>query len=75
MINPVNIEGVNFFPLSLSTKENKLMEDEKLKQIMINIHRSCLEFGKEKDYINYGKGANISSFIKVADAMLAQGVV
>ena len=49
--------------------------DEKLKQIMINIHRSCLEFGKEKDYINYGKGANISSFIKVADAMLAQGVV
>ena len=42
---------------------------------MINIHRSCLEFGKEKDYINYGKGANISSFIKVADAMLAQGVV
>ena len=39
---------------------------------MINIHRSCLEFGKEKDYINYGRGANISSFAKVADAMLAR---
>jgi glutamate dehydrogenase (NADP+) len=49
--------------------------DEKLKEIMIKIHKKCLKYGKEKDYVDYGKGANISSFIKVADAMLAQGVV
>ncbi len=50
--------------------------DLKLKEIMANIHNSCIEFGKEKDgYINYVKGANIAGFVKVADAMLAQGVV
>ena len=49
--------------------------DQQLKEIMINIHKSCLEYGKEKDFVDYNKGANISSFIKVADAMLAQGVV
>ena len=42
---------------------------------MINIHKSCLEYGKQKNYVDYNKGANISAFIKVADAMLAQGVV
>ncbi|HEY5686936.1 MAG TPA: NADP-specific glutamate dehydrogenase [Yeosuana sp.] len=50
--------------------------DLKLKEIMSNIHNSCIEYGKEKDgYINYVKGANIAGFVKVADAMLAQGVV
>ncbi|MFH6767537.1 NADP-specific glutamate dehydrogenase [Gaetbulibacter aquiaggeris] len=50
--------------------------DKKLKEIMANIHNSCIEYGKEKDgYINYVKGANIAGFVKVADAMLAQGVV
>ena len=50
--------------------------DLKLKEIMTNIHNSCIEYGKEKDgYINYVKGANIAGFVKVADAMLAQGVV
>jgi len=39
---------------------------------MIKIHKKCLKYGKEKDYVDYGKGANISSFIKVADAMLAR---
>ena len=42
---------------------------------MIDIHQSCLEYGQEKEYINYVKGANIAGFVKVADAMLAQGVV
>ena len=42
---------------------------------MNKIHNTCLEYGKEKDYINYFKGANISSFIKVADSMLDQGSV
>ncbi len=50
--------------------------EEKLHQIMINIHGSCLKFGKEPDgYVNYMKGANIAGFMKVANAMLDQGVI
>ena len=50
--------------------------DEKLHQIMQSIHASCVRFGEESDgYINYVKGANIAGFVKVADAMIAQGVV
>ena len=49
--------------------------DGKLKEIMSDIHSSCLKYGADKDYINYVKGANIAGFVKVADAMLAQGVV
>ena len=50
--------------------------DKKLKEIMIDIHKSCIQYGKEKDgYVDYVKGANIAGFVKVADAMLAQGVV
>ena len=71
----VAVSGLEMAQNSLRYSWSREEVDEKLKQIMINIHRSCLEYGKEKDYINYGKGANISSFIKVADAMLAQGVV
>ena len=71
----VAVSGLEMAQNSLRYSWSREEVDEKLKQIMINIHRSCLEHGKEKDYINYGKGANISSFIKVADAMLAQGVV
>lgn len=50
--------------------------DEKLKGIMLNIHASCVKYGAEPDgYVNYVKGANIAGFVKVADAMLAQGAV
>jgi glutamate dehydrogenase (NADP+) len=50
--------------------------DARLHQIMINIHKTCVTYGKEADgTINYVKGANIGGFIKVAEAMLAQGVV
>lgn len=50
--------------------------DEKLKDIMLDIHNSCIEYGKQDDgYIDYVKGANIAGFVKVADAMLAQGIV
>ena len=49
--------------------------DKKLKNIMKNIHSACLNYGQEKDRVNYVKGANIAGFIKVADAMLDQGVV
>ena len=50
--------------------------DEKLKAIMLNIHTACVQYGADEDgYIDYVKGANIAGFVKVADAMLAQGVV
>ena len=50
--------------------------DSKLHQIMIDIHETCVKYGRvNKDYINYVNGANIGGFIKVADAMMAQGLV
>ena len=50
--------------------------DQKLKDIMLNIHRSCVQYGSDTNgYVDYVKGANIAGFVKVADAMLAQGVV
>ena len=62
----------NSLRLSWSRKE----VDEKLKDIMEDIHDSCVEYGKQEDgSIDYISGANIAGFVKVADAMLAQGVV
>lgn len=50
--------------------------DARLKEIMIGIHNTCQEYGREENgYVNYVKGANIAGFVKVAEAMLAQGVV
>lgn len=50
--------------------------DERLKTIMLNIHASCVKFGSDgSGYVDYVKGANIAGFVKVAEAMLAQGVV
>lgn len=50
--------------------------DEKLKKIMLDIHASCVQYGSDgTGYVDYVKGANIAGFVKVADAMLAQGAV
>jgi glutamate dehydrogenase (NADP+) len=51
--------------------------DEKLKQIMSDIHGQCVKYGKSADgkFIDYVKGANIAGFMKVAKAMMAQGVL
>ena len=49
--------------------------DAKLKQIMKDIHTSCLEYGTDGSHVDYVKGANIAGFVKVADAMLDQGLV
>ena len=50
--------------------------ENKLRTIMKNIHEQCVKYGKESDgYINYVKGANIAGFMKVAHAMMAQGIV
>jgi glutamate dehydrogenase (NADP+) len=62
----------NSLRLSWSRKE----VDDKLKDIMEDIHDSCVQYGENEDgSIDYIKGANIAGFVKVADAMLAQGVV
>ena len=49
--------------------------DLKLFNIMTDIHGSCVQYGEGKDYTNYVVGANVAGFVKVADAMLAQGVL
>ncbi len=49
--------------------------DRRLKEIMLAIHESCVQYGKQGEFINYVKGANIAGFRKVANAMLAQGLV
>ncbi len=49
--------------------------DCRLHEIMVSIHGQCVRYGRDGDYIDYVKGANIAGFVKVADAMLAQGVV
>jgi glutamate dehydrogenase (NADP+) len=49
--------------------------DSRLHSIMVSIHSQCQEHGKDSSSTNYVKGANIAGFIKVADAMLDQGLV
>ena len=49
--------------------------DKRLHQIMSGIHEQCVKYGREGDYVNYVKGANIAGFMKVAKAMMAQGIV
>ena len=71
----VAVSGLEMAQNSLKYSWTRDEVDQKLKEIMINIHKTCLEYGKQRNYVDYNKGANISAFIKVADAMLAQGVV
>jgi glutamate dehydrogenase (NADP+) len=77
----VNAGGVATSGLEMSQNAMKLNwaateVDERLHQIMKNIHEACVKYGKEPDgYVNYVKGANIAGFLKVANAMLDQGVL
>jgi glutamate dehydrogenase (NADP+) len=48
--------------------------DQRLRQIMRSIHANCERYGREKDFVNYVRGANVAGFVKVADAMLQQGI-
>jgi glutamate dehydrogenase/leucine dehydrogenase len=76
-----NAGGVATSGLEMSQNSQRLPwsreeVDAKLHQIMINIHSTCVKYGKDKTgYINYVTGANIGGFIKVADSMIAQGLV
>ena len=49
--------------------------DQRLKQIMKDIHETCVTYGKNEGRVNYVTGANVGGFVKVAEAMLAQGIV
>ena len=72
----VATSGLEMSQNSLRLNWTREEVDGKLKDIMNNIHDSCIKYGKDEDgYIDYVKGANIAGFVKVADAMLAQGVV
>ena len=71
----VAVSGLEMAQNSLRYNWSRKEVDERLQSIMKSIHKSCLKYGEEKNYINYVKGANIAGFVKVADAMLAQGVV
>jgi len=75
-----NAGGVAVSGLEMSQNSQRLSweradVDKKLQGIMIAIHRTCVKYGKEGKHVDYVKGANIGGFVKVADAMLDQGLV
>ena len=71
----VAVSGLEMAQNSLRYSWSREEVDSRLQAIMQDIHQSCVEYGTENDFTNYVKGANIAGFVKVADAMLAQGVV
>lgn len=71
----VATSGLEMSQNSIRLSWSRQEVDKKLHEIMIAIHESCVKYGKEDKYINYVKGANIAGFVKVADAMLDQGLV
>lgn len=71
----VATSGLEMSQNSLRLSWSREEVDERLLVIMKSIHTSCVEYGKEGDFVNYVKGANIAGFVKVADAMLDQGLV
>ena len=71
----VAVSGLEMSQNSMFASWSRKEVDKKLQIIMKDIHAQCVNYGSEKDIINYVKGANIAGFIKVADSMLDQGVV
>jgi len=71
----VAVSGLEMSQNSMRLSWSREEVDTKLHSIMVNIHENCVKWGKEGEFINYVNGANIAGFVKVADAMLAQGVV
>ncbi|MCE9926562.1 glutamate dehydrogenase, partial [Aeromonas media] len=74
-----NAGGVATSGLEMSQNAQRLSwtreeVDARLKGIMTSIHATCVRYGQDDDHVNYESGANIAGFVKVADAMLAQGV-
>ena len=71
----VATSGLEMAQNSLRLSWSREEVDEKLHDIMIAIHGQCVKYGTEGKYIDYVKGANIGGFVKVADAMIEQGLV
>ncbi|MDA9227641.1 NADP-specific glutamate dehydrogenase [Flavobacteriales bacterium] len=71
----VATSGLEMSQNSLRMSWTREEVDSKLKTIMNDIHSQCVKHGKEGDFVNYVKGANIAGFLKVADAMFDQGIV
>jgi glutamate dehydrogenase (NADP+) len=72
----VAVSGLEMAQNSLRYSWTREEVNKRLQSIMVDIHESCLQYGKDKNgNVDYVKGANIAGFVKVADAMLAQGVV
>ena len=72
----VAVSGLEMSQNSMRYNWTREEVDAKLHQIMKDIHATCVKYGKEDDnYVNYVNGANVGGFVKVADAMLAQGLV
>ena len=72
----VSVSGLEMTQNSIKLSWSSEEVDEKLKSIMKNIHEACVQYGTEADgYVNYVKGANVAGFMKVAKAMMAQGIV
>jgi len=71
----VATSGLEMSQNSLRLSWTREEVDEKLHNIMIAIHEQCVKYGKDGDFVNYVKGANIAGFIKVADSMLDHGIV
>ncbi len=71
----VATSGLEMSQNSLRLSWSREEVDEKLHGIMVSIHEACVKYGKDGDYVDYVKGANVAGFVKVAEAMMAQGVV
>ncbi len=71
----VAVSGLEMAQNSMRLSWTREEVDNRLHSIMKSIHDTCVRYGKEGDFINYVKGANIGGFVKVADAMLDQGTV
>ena len=71
----VAVSGLEMAQNSMRLTWSREEVDRRLREIMANIHEKCVRYGKEGDYVNYHKGANIAGFIKVADAMLGLGIM
>ncbi|MCW3789439.1 NADP-specific glutamate dehydrogenase [Plebeiibacterium sediminum] len=72
----VAVSGLEMSQNSMRLNWNEQEVDQRLNEIMVNIHKVCVQYGTEMNgKINYIKGANVGGFVKVADAMIAQGVV
>jgi len=71
----VSVSGLEMSQNSLRLQWTTEEVDTRLREIMRNIHKTCVTYGKEKDTVDYVRGANIGGFIKVADTMLSCGVL